>query len=229
MARDTRETLDSKIREMNDALIELASIVEQAILGSVTALEERDIASAKELYSGDKVINEMRFDIERQALIVVATQQPMATDLRRLSSVIDIAGELERIGDYAKGIARIAMRLGDDAPLRELVHIPKMAAMTADMLHRAIDAFVSMDEDAGLAIPKEDDQIDVLYNLVYKELLDLMINDRENIDRATFHLWVAHNLERAADRVTNICERTVFTTSGKLIEFDRSDDETEAF
>ena len=229
MARDTRETLDSKIREMNDALIELASIVEQAILGSVTALEERDIASAKELYSGDKVINEMRFDIERQALIVVATQQPMATDLRRLSSVIDIAGELERIGDYAKGIARIAMRLGDDAPLRELVHIPKMATMTADMLHRAIDAFVSMDEDAGMAIPKEDDQIDVLYNLVYKELLDLMINDRENIDRATFHLWVAHNLERAADRVTNICERTVFTTSGKLIEFDRSDDETEAF
>ena len=229
MARDSRETLDSKIREMNDALIELASIVEQAILGSVTALEERDISSAKELYSGDKVINEMRFDIERQALIVVATQQPMATDLRRLSSVIDIAGELERIGDYAKGIARIAMRLGDDPPLRELVHIPKMATITADMLHRAIDAFVSMDEDAGMAIPKEDDQIDVLYNLVYKELLDLMINDRENIDKATFHLWVAHNLERAADRVTNICERTVFTTSGKLIEFDRSDDETEAF
>jgi phosphate transport system protein len=104
-----------------------------------------------------------------------------------------------------------------------------MADLTSDMLHRAIGAFVAMDEETGLAIPKEDDQIDVLYNLVYQELLDLMINDRENIDRATFHLWVAHNLERAADRVTNICERTVFTTSGKLIEFDRSDDESEAF
>ena len=229
MTRDTRETFDSKIRELNDAIIELASIVEQAILGSVTALVERDISNAKTIYEADKTINEMRFDIERQALIIVATQQPMATDLRRLSSVIDIAGELERIGDYAKGIARIAMRLGDQAPLRQLVHIPKMAEMTADMLHRAIKAFVNLDEEEGMSIPREDDQIDVLYNLEYQELLELMISDRDNIDRATFHLWVAHNLERAADRVTNICERTVFTTSGKLVEFDRTDDETEAF
>ena len=229
MPRDTRETLDSKIRELNDAIIELASIVEEAILGSVTALAERDINKAKAIYEGDKNINEKRFELERQALIVVATQQPMATDLRMLSSIIDIAGELERIGDYAKGIARIAMRLGDNPPLRQLVNIPKMAELTADMLHRGIEAFVNLDEEAGMAIPKEDDQIDVLYNLDYQELLELMINDRENIDRATFHLWVAHNLERAADRVTNICERTVFTTSGKLIEFDRTDDETDAF
>ena len=229
MPRDTRETLDSKIRELNDAIIELASIVEGAILGSVTALAERDINKAKAIYEGDKNINEKRFELERQALIIVATQQPMATDLRRLSSIIDIAGELERIGDYAKGIARIAMRLGDNPPLRQLVNIPKMAELTADMLHRGIEAFVTLDEEAGLAIPREDDQIDVLYNLDYQELLELMINDRENIDRATFHLWVAHNLERAADRVTNICERTVFTTSGKLFEFDRTDDETDAF
>ena len=159
----------------------------------------------------------------------MATQQPMATDLRLLSSIIDIAGELERIGDYAKGIARIAMRLGDQPPLRQLIHIPVMAKTTASMLHRAIEAFVNLDEEAGMSIPKEDDQIDVLYNLVYKELLELMIADRNNIDRATFHLWVAHNLERGADRVTNICERTVFTITGELIEFDRSDDESESF
>jgi phosphate transport system protein len=229
MSRDTRETLDNNLQELNDSILELASIVEQAILGSVQTMVERDLENAKFIYDGDKIINEKRFDIERRALIVVATQQPLATDLRRLSSVIDIAGELERIGDYAKGIARIAMRLGDQAPLRQLTHIPKMAEMTADMLHRAIGAFISMDEETGMAIPKEDDQIDVLYNLVYQELLDLMINDRENIDRATFHLWVAHNLERAADRVTNICERTIFTITGELIEFDRSDDESEAF
>jgi phosphate transport system protein len=229
MARDTRETLDNKIRELNDSILELASIVEQAIIGSVEALENRDLATAKDLYEGDKLINEKRYEIERRALITVATQQPMATDLRRLSSIIDIAGELERIGDYAKGIARIAMRLGDQPALRQLSHIPKMAEKTADMLHRAVGAFVELDEKAGMSIPKEDDEIDVFYNLVYQELLDLMIADRENIDRATFHLWVAHNLERAADRVTNICERTVFTTSGKLVEFDRSDDESEAF
>jgi phosphate transport system protein len=229
MARDTRETLDTKIMELNDTIIELGSFVEKAIHGSVEALENCDLTLAKAIYEGDKIINEKRYEIERRALIVVATQQPMATDLRRLSSIIDIAGELERIGDYAKGIARIAMRLGDQAPLRQLVHIPKMAKTTANMLHRAIEAFVNMDEETGMAIPKEDDQIDVLYNLVYQELLDLMISDRDNIDRATFHLWVAHNLERAADRVTNICERTVFTTSGIMIEFDRTDDETDAF
>jgi phosphate transport system protein len=229
MARENRETLDEIIRELNDSIIELASLVEQAILGAAHAMKERDIDSARNIYQQDQIINEKRYELERKALTTVATQQPMASDLRRVASIIDIAGELERIGDYAKGIARIAMRLGDHAPLRKLVHIPKMAELTADMLHRAIGAFVSMDEDIGLAIPKEDDQIDVLYNIVYQELLELMIEDRENIDRATFHLWVAHNLERAADRVTNICERTVFTTSGNLIEFDRSDDESEAF
>jgi phosphate transport system protein len=229
MTRDTRETLDNKVRELNDSIIELASIVEQALLGSVETLTSRDIAAAKDIYSGDKLINEKRYEIESRALITVATQQPMATDLRQLSSIIDIAGELERIGDYAKGIARIAMRLADKPPLRKLTYIPKMAQITSDMLHRAIGAFVALDEETGKSIPREDDQIDVLYNLVYHELLDLMIADRENIDRATFHLWVAHNLERAADRVTNICERTVFTVSGKLIEFDRTDDETEAF
>lgn len=229
MTRDVRETLDTKIKELNDSILDLGNIVEQAILGSVSTLTDRNSQDAKAIYEGDKFINEKRYAIERRALITVATQQPMATDLRRLSSIIDIAGELERIGDYAKGIARIAMRLEDLPPLRQLVHIPKMAEITADMLHRAINAFVTLDEEAGLSIPREDDQIDVLYNLIYKELLNLMIADRKNIDRATFHLWVAHNLERAADRVTNICERTVFTTSGNLIEFDRTDDETEAF
>jgi len=229
MVRETRETLDQIIRELNDSIIELASLVEQAILGATHAMKERDIGIAREIYQHDKVINEKRYELEQKALTTVATQQPMASDLRRVASIIDIAGELERIGDYAKGIARIAMRLGDQPPLRQLTHIPKMAEITADMLHRAIGAFVSLDEEAGLSIPKEDDQVDVLYNLVYQELLELMIADRDNIDRATFHLWVAHNLERASDRVTNICERTVFTTSGKLIEFDRSDDESDAF
>jgi phosphate transport system protein len=229
MARDTRETLDTKIRELNDSILELGSIVEQAILGSVKALEDRDLENAKILYDGDQAINEKRYEIERRTLITVATQQPMATDLRRLSSIIDIAGELERIGDYAKGIARIAMRLGDNPPIRKLLHIPKMADLTADMLHRAIGAFIELDKETGQSIPREDDQVDVLYNLVYQELLELMINDRELIDRATFHLWVAHNLERAADRVTNICERTIFTITGELVEFDRSDDESEAF
>lgn len=229
MAREIRETLDRKINDHLEAITELGSLVEQAIRGSVEALQHRDIDKAKVIYDNDKTINKKRYDLESKTLITVATQQPMAIDLRMLASILDIAGELERIGDYAKGIARIAMRLGDETPIRELVHIPKMADLTVDMLHRAVLAFVESDEKTALSIPKEDDQIDILYNQVYQELLDLMINDRNNIDRATFFLWVAHNLERAADRVTNICERTIFTTTGELTEFDRSDDESEAF
>ena len=229
MPREIRETLDRKIEDHFKVITDLGGIVEQAILGSVEALHDGDMELARKIYSNDQIINKKRYELEASALITVATQQPMAIDLRILASILDIAGELERIGDYAKGIARIAMRLGDQTPLQQMVHLKKMAELTADMLHRAIGAFVELDEKTALSIPKEDDQIDILYNKVYQELLDLMINDRDNIDRATFHLWVAHNLERGADRVTNICERTVFTTSGELIEFDRSDDESEAF
>ena len=229
MPREIRETLDRKIEDHFKVITDLGGIVEQAILGSVDALHQCDLELARKIYNNDQVINKIRYKLEASALITVATQQPMAIDLRILASILDIAGELERIGDYAKGIARIAMRLGDQTPLQQMVHISKMAELTADMLHRAIGAFVELDEKTAMSIPKEDDQIDILYNKVYQELLDLMINDQDNIDRATFHLWVAHNLERGADRVTNICERTVFTTSGELIEFDRSDDEAEAF
>ena len=229
MPREIRETLDRKIEDHFKVITDLGSMVEQAILGSVDALHQCDLELARKIYNNDQFINKIRYKLEASALITVATQQPMAIDLRILASILDIAGELERIGDYAKGIARIAMRLGDQTPLQQMVHISKMAELTADMLHRAIGAFVELDEKTAMSIPKEDDQIDILYNKVYQELLDLMINDQDNIDRATFHLWVAHNLERGADRVTNICERTVFTTSGELIEFDRSDDEAEAF
>jgi phosphate transport system protein len=229
MPREIRETLDRKISEHLEAIIVLSSMVEQAVLGAVDSLQNRDLELARNIYENDQNINELRYDIETKTLITVATQQPMAIDLRILSSAIDIAGELERIGDYAKGIARIAIRLGDHPPLKNLPQIPQMAEITADMLHRAIGAFVNQDEETALAIPKEDDQVDKLYNILYRELLDIMIQDQETIDRATFFLWVSHNLERAADRVTNICERTVFTTSGKMIEFDRSDDQEEEF
>ena len=229
MIKDTRETLDNQIRDLNNSIIELSSLVEQAILDAVRSLVERDPELAGSTYEQDNLINENRYKIENRALVTVATQAPLASDLRRLSSIIDIAGELERIGDYAKGIARITIRLENSPPLQDFPQITRMAEITADMLQRAIDAFLKLDEDSARAIPREDDQVDELYNQLYGELLDTMFHDRNTIDRATFYLWVAHNLERAADRVTNICERTVFTTSAELIEFDRSDDQDEDF
>jgi phosphate transport system protein len=221
--------LDRRIQEHYDDVLILSSMVEQAITGSVQSLQDRDLTSAREIYDNDVQVNNKRYEIEEKTLTTVATQQPAARDLRILSSVLDIAGELERMGDYAKGIARITIRLGKEAPLKALHRIPKMADLTADMLHRAVSAFVELDEKTARAIPDEDDKVDELYNALYREILDIMFEDKSTVDRATFHLWVSHNLERAADRVTNICERTVFTVTGNHIEFDRSDDEAGEF
>jgi phosphate transport system protein len=223
----TRETLDRKTQELLDEILVLGSMVEDAILNSVEALKKRDIKASKRIYKGDKEINKKRYEIENETLILIATQQPMARDLRVMASIIEIAGELERMGDYAKGIANISIRIGDDPLIKPLIDVPRMSEITADMLHHALGAFVASDQETARNIPKKDDEVDVLYNQVYRELLTFMIKDPSTIDNATYLLWVAHNLERTADRVTNICERTLFVESGELIEIKATDDETE--
>lgn len=223
----TRETLERKIQELLDDLLELGSLVEQATLQAVDSLKDRDIEASKSIYAGDQVINDKRFDIESQCMIVMASQQPMATDLRILASMLEISTELERMGDYAKGIALINIRMGDEPLLKPLVDLPRMAEITVDMLHRALEAFAKGDVEQARAIPKEDDRVDHLYNQIYRELITFMISDPSFIDRANYLMWASHNLERMADRVTNICERTIFVATGELIELDSSDDELE--
>jgi phosphate transport system protein len=221
----TRETLDRKTQELLDEILILGSVVEEAIIGSVESLKARDIEAAQRIYQGDARINKRRYEIENETLILIATQQPMARDLRVMAAILEIAGELERIGDYAKGIALINIRIGDDHLIKPLIDVPRMAEITADMLHRALGAFVEGDFETARTIPKEDDAVDDLYNQVYRELLTFMLKDPATIDNATYLLWVAHNLERAADRVTNICERTLFVESGEVIELKATDDE----
>lgn len=223
----TRETLDRKTQELLDEILVLGSMVGDAILNSVDSLKKRDLKAAKKIYKQDKEINKKRFEIENEALILIATQQPMARDLRVMASILEIAGELERMGDYAKGIALINIRIGDDPLIKPLIDVPRMAEITADMLHRALGAFVTNDPETARKIPKEDDKVDVLYNQVYRELLTFMIKDPSTIDNATYLLWVAHNLERTADRVINICERTLFVETGEMVEIKATDDETE--
>jgi phosphate transport system protein len=149
----------------------------------------------------------------------------MAHDLRLLASIYEVIGELERMGDYAKGIAKIGLLLGNQPPVKPLIDIPRMADLATDMLHRAVSAFITGDVEQARSIPSEDDEIDNLYNQVYRELVTIMFSDPTTIDRANHLLWVAHNLERMADRVTNICERTVYVTTGQLMEMDKTDDE----
>ena len=220
-----RKTFESDIQQVKDEVLALGSMVEHAIIGSVEALKKRDIKAAEKIIAEDKEINKKRLAIENQLMILIATQQPMAHDLRLLASTMEIISELERMGDYAKGIANINVRMGDEKLLKPLIDIPRMAEIGASMLHRALTAFVNEDVEIAKSIPVEDDQVDALYNQIYRELMIFIIEDPKNIERANWLLWVAHNLERVADRVTNICERTIFIATGEFGEIKSSDDE----
>ena len=215
-----RTSFDRDLQHLQDEVLVLGSMVEKTLIESVEILKRRDREAAQQLIAGDRAINAKRFAIENNALVLIATQQPMAGDLRTLAAMLVIANELERIGDYAKGIAKINIMMGDAPLLKPLIDIPRMAEKARDMLHRALEAFVQRDVDLARAIPTEDDEVDALYNQVYRELLTYIMSDPRTIDQATQLLWVAHNLERAADRVTNICERVVFTVTGKMVEMD---------
>ena len=219
-----RKTFEAEIKQVKDEVLLLGSMVEQAIIGSVDSLKKRDLKASQKILENDKAINKKRFEIENQLMILIATQQPMAHDLRLLASTMEIISELERMGDYAKGIANINLRMGDQPLLKPLIDVPRMAQIGADMLHRALTAFVNEDLDTARALPREDDEVDGLYNQVYHELMMYVIQDPKTIERANWLLWVAHNLERVADRVTNICERTVFIATGEMTEIPSSSD-----
>ena len=221
----SRFTLDQEIRLVQDEMLLLGSLAEQAILNSVDALRRQDVAAARTIALEDKKINDKHFAIENHILIIFATQSPLARDLRLLAAMLEIITELERIGDYAKGIAKVAIRLADDETPVPIQEISTMADKATSMLHRALGAFISEDVTAAYAIPKEDDEVDALYITVYRKIVQNMIKNPESIDHTNRILWVIHNLERTADRVTNICERIIFIVSGELLELDSSDDE----
>jgi phosphate transport system protein len=217
-----RETLDRKIRHLFDEILVMDSMVENAAVLAVDALKKRDMQAARQVYADDYKINSKRFELESELITTIATQQPiMAHDLRLLASIYEVIGELERMGDYAKGIAKVAILLADQPPVKPLIDIPRMSEIAVSMLHRAVGAFIDGDTELASAIPFEDDQVDSLYNQVYRELVTIMFSNPATIDRANHLLWVAHNLERMADRVTNICERTIYVATGRLVEMDK--------
>ena len=219
---EIRTTFHRKMREIQNDLMIMGSMVESAILQSVNALKERDLDLANRIIEDDIKINNKRFEIEEHCIELIATQQPMASDLRTIISIINIISEIERIGDHAEGIAKIVIMIGDEPPLKPLIDIPRMAEKTADMLRRSLDAFINRDEKDAREIALEDDEIDNLYDQVFRELLSYMLEDPKTITRATRLVWVAHNLERSADRVTNICERVVYMITGKMEEIGAS-------
>lgn len=217
-----RKTFSQEIQEVKDEILLLSSMVEQAIMNSVEALKNNDLEHARQILLRDADINQKRFEIEASIMILIATQQPIAHDLRILAAGLDICTELERMGDYAKGIAKINLRSEGLSRPHVLREIYTMAEKAVDMLHRAMTTFANEDEKAAKAIFQEDDEIDTWYLKLYNEAIDSVLGDLRNIERANYVIWVAHNLERLGDRVTNICERVVYIVTGERPELDSS-------
>jgi phosphate transport system protein len=213
-----RTAFSKELQQVQDQMLVMASMVDRAIDRSVEALKNRDLELSKLIIGEDLEINRMRFDIEEQCIQIIATQQPLASDLRILVAVLNIITDLERMGDHAEGIAKISVMIGDEKLLKPLIDVPRMAEKARKMLREALDSFVERDAEEAKRIANSDDEVDALYDQVYRELLTLMLYDPTVIKRATNLLWVAHNLERIADRVTNICERVVFLVTGRMEE-----------
>jgi len=218
-----REAFERELQRLQNEMVAMANMVENAIVESVEILKRRDMRGARRLIARDQDINEKRFAIETDCLVAIATQQPMASDLRTLAAILDIVDELERIGDYAKGIAKINIKIGKGPLLKPLIDLPIMAEKAQSMLHRSLDAFIQRDVELARSIPADDDMVDALYDQVYRELITYILADPSCIEQANYLLWAAHNLERFADRVTNICERVIFTVTGELIELGSED------
>ncbi|MFP3975158.1 MAG: phosphate signaling complex protein PhoU [Chloroflexota bacterium] len=217
-----REVFERSLRGLQDEVLTMGSMVEKAVERAVDALKRRDLELAQQVVEEDSRIDRKRLEIEEGCINLIATQQPMAGDLRTLVTILNLVTELERMGDHAEGIGRITLAIGDEPPIKPLIDIPRMSEIAIEMLHGSLKAFIDRDAETARIISRRDDEVDRLYDQVFRELISFMVEDPKTITRATRLIWVTHNLERIADRVTNICERVVFVVTGKLEEIGAS-------
>jgi phosphate transport system protein len=222
MTMETRTAFYKYLKEVEEDVLTMGNMVVKAIERAIEALKKRDLTLAHQIIAHDAQINEQRFSIEDKCIGLIATQQPMTSDLRIIVAVLSIITELERIGDYAEGIAKIVIMIGDEAPLKPLIDIPRMAEITIEMINTSLQSFATRDVELAKKAVSLDSVVDGLYDQVFRELLTFMMVDPKTTNRATRLIWVAHNLERAADRATNISERVVYTVTGKMEEIGAS-------
>jgi phosphate transport system protein len=222
MVGSIRSDYNKSLQDLQDGLLILGSMVEKAIHKSMQSLKDRDLELAQIVIDEDDLIDQKRFELENSIVTLLATQQPIAADLRIIISALHIAVELERMGDYAEGIARISQTIGEQSTLKPLIDLPKMTELANEMLRKSLTAYTNRDKDLAIEVCKSDDAVDSLYADVYHELLEFMIKDPETVQRATYLLWVSHDVERIADRATNIAERVIYLVTGELSEIDIS-------
>ncbi len=213
----TNETYQKSLQDNKGELLIIGSMVSSALSRSIEALKKRDLALAHQIIAEESRIKDKRFEIENKCIQFVTNQKPPEADLRIIVAILNIATELERIGDYAEGIAKIVIMIGDEPPLKPLIDIPRMADIIIEMIRDSLKSFIESDTKMAMHVISMDDVIDSIYDQVFRELLTFMMEDPKTINRATRLIWVAHNLERAADRATNICDRAVYTITGKGI------------
>lgn len=218
----TRTAFDHQLAGVQEDMLIMAGLVQTAIERGIDALKNGNLELAHQIVADDADINRKRYEIEEKCLELIATQQPLAGDLRTIVSVLHISVDLERMGDHAEGIAKIAIMLADEPPLQPYIDIPRMAEAATQMLMSGIEAFKQRDSQLARKVCDQDDVVDQLYEQVYHELITYMIKDPRNIQRATYLMWVAHNLERIADRATNICERVVYLVEGHIQDLNTS-------
>jgi phosphate transport system protein len=212
----TRTVLENQLEEIRDDLLRMGSLVDQAIDRAVTALQERDVSLAQQVVDDDEVLNGLRYKVESDCVHVFATQQPMASDLRQLIAAMNIAIDLERMGDHAEGTAKTLVTEGADAVGDLTIDLPRMAEMCRQMLRLAMDALLEENVEKARQAARIDDELDHLYKQTFSDLIDRMVGGKLLVSRGTYLLWGAHNMERIGDRVTNICERVEFATTGNL-------------
>lgn len=216
----TRPLLDKELAKLREQLLQLVRLADAAIEAAIEALLQQNIEAANAVIANDVAINELRYKIEKLCVTTIATQQPMASDLRAIIATAHVAVEIERMADHAAGIARLVPKLAEEPLLKPLIDIPRMAKIAREMLEETVNAFIAKDVPAGKAAAARDDEIDALYQQTLRDLLTYMMQDPHNIQRATYLLWVAHGLERIGDRVTNIAERIIFMETGKFEELE---------
>jgi phosphate transport system protein len=219
---DSRDTFNKLLRDGKDEVIIMGSMVEEALARSVEALKQRDLNLGHQIIADDTKINEKRFEIEKKCIELIAAQQPVTSELNIIVAILNIINELERIGDYATGIAKIVIMIGDEPPLKPLIDIPRMRDITVEMIHNSLKSFIENDTKRAIQVIGMDEVVDNIYDQIFRELLTFMMTDPKTINRATRLIWVAHNIERAADRATNICERVVYMVTGKMEEIGAS-------
>ena len=213
-----RNEFGRDLRFLQEELLAVGSMVEKAIANAVDGLKRRDLGLSRQVVQDDAIIDARRYDIEERCVNLIAKQQPMATDLRTIIAILQIVGELERMGDYASGIAKISLAMGNEPPIKPLIDIPRMTDRASLMLRRSLDSLVNRDIVAAAGVRADDDEVDALYDQIYRELLTFMLEDPRTITRATYLLWVAHDLERIADRATNIAKRVIYLVTGQHVE-----------